>query len=121
MLQNMVSVASLTGWKHIPCFAHTLNILVKAALSADPVMGVLKEKFKSIVTFFHKSTKASYKLKEVQKQIGNSKVKLVQEVKTLWNVSIYTTTELSAESHVSLSKIIRIGWSFIAASDTQQR
>ena len=47
---NMVAAARLTGWKHIPCFAHTLNLIVQAALSADPVMADLKKKCKSIVT-----------------------------------------------------------------------
>ena len=151
---NMVAAARLTEWKHIPCFAHTLNLIVQAALSADPVMAGLKKnnKCKSIVTFFHQSTKASDKLKEVQNQIGNSEVKLVQEVETRWNSSFYmfkqvleqkeaitttlcllgknemclsaaelkqlsmavtilqpfetATTELSAETYVSVSKII---------------
>ena len=106
------------------------------------------------VTFFHQSTKASDKLKEVQNQIGNSEVKLVQKVETRWNSSFYmfkqvleqkeaitsilcllgknemclstaelkqlsmavtilqpfetATTELSAETYVSVSKIIPI-------------
>ena len=152
---NMVAVARLTGWKHIPCFAHTLNLIVQAALSSDPVMADLKTKCKSTVTFFHQSTKASDKLMEVQQQIGNSEVKLVQEVEARWNSFFYmfkrvleqkrkrllppfvyleknekclsaaeleqlskaiailqpfetATTKLSAETYVSVSKIIPI-------------
>ena len=84
---NMVAVARLTGWKHILCFAHTLNLIVQAALFS--VMADLKTKCKSIVTLFHQSTKASDKLMEVQQQIGNSEVKLVQEVEARWNSFFY--------------------------------
>ena len=167
---NMVAAARLTGWKHIPCFAHTLNLIVQAALSADPVMADLKKKMQEHCNFFHQSTKASDKLKGVQNQIGNSEVKLVQEVETRWNSSFYmfkrvleqkepitttlclrgknemclsaaelkqlsmavtilqpfetATTELSAETYVSVSKIIPIAWSLqqvALSNDTSTR
>ena len=50
---NMVAAVRITGWKHIPCFAHTLNLIVQAALSADKATADLKKKCKDIVTFSH--------------------------------------------------------------------
>ena len=52
---NAVAAARLTGWKHIPCYAHTLNLIVKGALEADSKLAALKKKCKDIVTFFHHS------------------------------------------------------------------
>ena len=45
---DMVPAARLTGWKHIPCFAHTLNLIVQAALSADHVMADLKKNARAL-------------------------------------------------------------------------
>ena len=86
---NMAAAVRITGWKHIPCFAHTLNLIVQAALSADKATADLKKKCKDIVTFFHQSTKASDKLKEVQRQLGLPEAKLIQDVETRWNSTFY--------------------------------
>ena len=32
---NMVSAVRKTCWKHIPCFSHTLNLIVKDSIKAD--------------------------------------------------------------------------------------
>ena len=86
---NAVAAARLTGWTHIPCFAHSLNLIVKDALGADPSLVALKKKCKDIVTFFHHSCKASDKLREVQKQLGITEKKLIQDVDTRWNSTFY--------------------------------
>ncbi|CAB4027116.1 zinc finger BED domain-containing 1-like [Paramuricea clavata] len=75
---NAVAAARLTGWKHIPCFAHTLNLIVKGALEADPGMVALK-----------KNCKASDKLREIQRQLGLTDKKLIQDVDTRWNSTFY--------------------------------
>jgi hypothetical protein len=90
---NAVAAARLTGWKHIPCFAHTLNLIVKGALEADPGMVALKKKCKDIVTFFHHSCKASDKLREIQRQLGLTDKKLIQDVETRWNSTFYMFEE----------------------------
>ena len=79
----------ITGWKNIPYFAHTLNLIVKWALEADPSLVTLKKKCKDIVTFFHHSSKASDKLSEVQKQLEIPEKKLIQDVETRWNSTFY--------------------------------
>ena len=66
---NAIAAARITGWKHVPCFAHTLNLIVKAALESDRDLVVLKKKCKDVVTFFHHSAKASDKLSDIQKQL----------------------------------------------------
>jgi hypothetical protein len=86
---NMVAAIRITRWKHIPCFAHTLNLIVQGALSAAKETADLKKKCKDMVTFFHQSTKASDKLKEVQRQLGVPEAKLIQDVETRWNSTFY--------------------------------
>jgi hypothetical protein len=86
---NMVVAIRITRWKHIPCFAHTLNLIVQGALSAAKETADLKKKCKDMVTFFHQSTKASDKLKEVQRQLGVPEAKLIQDVETRWNSTFY--------------------------------
>ena len=86
---NIVAAARITGWKPVPCFAHTLNLIVQHAISADERLARLKKQCKDVVTFFHLSTKASDRLNDVQKQIGIPTGKLIQEVETRWNSSFY--------------------------------
>ena len=99
---NAAAAARLTGWKHVPCFAHTLNLIVKGALEADSKLAALKKKCKDIVTFFHHSSKASEKLTDIQKQLGVPEKKLVQEVDTRWNSTFYMF-ERMIELHESVT------------------
>ena len=86
---NAIAAARITGWKHVPCFAHTLNLIVKAALESDRDLVVLKKKCKDVVTFFHHSAKASDKLSDIQKQLQIPENKLIQDVETRWNSTFY--------------------------------
>uniref|UniRef100_A0A9J7YQM9 HAT C-terminal dimerisation domain-containing protein n=1 Tax=Cyprinus carpio carpio TaxID=630221 RepID=A0A9J7YQM9_CYPCA len=73
-------------WDHIPCFAHMLNLIVRAALKE--VQAIL-QKVKTIVEYFHRSTVASDKLKATQKQMGQEPLRLKQDVATRWNSTYY--------------------------------
>ena len=86
---NITAAVRLTGWRHIPCFAHTLNLVVQEAIKADKDLVAVKKKCKEIVTFFHHSTKAMDKLREIQKQVGVPENKLIQEIETRWNSTFY--------------------------------
>ena len=67
---------------------HSL-LIVQVGISADTLLAPLKKKCKDIVSFFHHSAKATDKLREVQKQLGISEGKLIQEVDTRWNSTLY--------------------------------
>lgn len=49
-----------TSWKHLPCFAHTVNLIVRSGLS---VIQNTLNKVKAIVEYMHRSTVAAEKLK----------------------------------------------------------
>ncbi|XP_025423650.1 zinc finger BED domain-containing protein 1-like [Sipha flava] len=67
------------NWRHIPCLAHTLNLIAQSGLSE---MQNVHKKVKNIVEYFKRSTKANLKLKNAQKQIGYPELKLIQDVCT---------------------------------------
>ncbi|XP_063222172.1 E3 SUMO-protein ligase ZBED1-like [Bacillus rossius redtenbacheri] len=81
---NMVAAVNLTGWTHISCFAHNLNLIVQHGLDGTKTK-ILLTKVKSIVAFFKRSPQACAKLKSMQEQLGEPCLKLKQEVVTRWN------------------------------------
>uniref|UniRef100_A0AAZ1Y039 Uncharacterized protein n=1 Tax=Oreochromis aureus TaxID=47969 RepID=A0AAZ1Y039_OREAU len=66
------------GWRHFPCFAHTLNLVVKDSVKAVPEVVQVLEKCRVIVSFFHHSTKATEKLKDILQQLKVAEHKLSQ-------------------------------------------
>ena len=86
---NIVAATRIIAWKHVPCFAHTLNLIVKGALMADPAFVSIQKKMQGYSYYFHCSAKASDKLNEVQKQLKLPDHKLFQDVETRWNSTFY--------------------------------
>jgi len=43
---NMVAAVRITGWTHIHCFAHTLNLVVQEAIKIDSALLSIKKKCK---------------------------------------------------------------------------
>ena len=91
---NATAAVSICGWRHIPCLAHTLNLVVQAALSGGhsgqpgPHAAVIK-RIKDIVSYFHRSIKASDELRKVQAQLSLPEYKLMQECETRWNSTFF--------------------------------
>jgi Protein of unknown function (DUF 659) len=69
---------------HWPCFAHTLNLVVQKALES---IENVRSKVKKIAEYFHRSTLAADKLRELQVQMrpGQTPLKLINDVVTRWN------------------------------------
>lgn len=72
--------------KYVPCFAHTINLIVKQALK--PIQDVVA-KVKAIVEYVHRSTVASERLRATQLQMGLEPLKMKQDVTTRWNSTFY--------------------------------
>lgn len=72
---------------HVRCIAHTLNLGSQKALKVDKVLEILI-KVRKMVTFFHKSPKATEMLRETQSQLNLPNHKLIQDVSTRWNSSL---------------------------------
>ena len=101
---NIVAAVRLTGWAHIPCFAHTTNLIVQSSLL------VIKElilKLKNIVEFFHRSSSATEKLNAMQKTMNSqfNPLKLKNDVITRWN-STYVMIERALEIREPLQAVL---------------
>ncbi|XP_018406216.1 PREDICTED: zinc finger BED domain-containing protein 4-like, partial [Cyphomyrmex costatus] len=75
--QNMINACNLLKIRHLPCFAHTLNLTVNDG-------------------YFKKSTVAMDKLREEQRKRNLKQLKPLQEVATRWNSILYMIKRLIA-------------------------
>lgn len=101
--RNMKLAASILGLKHFPCFAHTLNLIVKHAIK-ESIIDIVEE-VKKIVIHFKKSCLATQKLCEVQKSLNMEELKLKQDVPTRWN-STYVMLERFLKNRIALGVCI---------------
>lgn len=99
---NMVAAVSKCMQKRLPCFAHTLNLVVQDSIKHSSEVKKVQEKIKRIVSFFHHSVKATDKLREVQETNGGQRKKLILDVETRWN-STYYMMERYMEQHQQMT------------------
>lgn len=86
---NMIKTCELLQKRHLPCYAHSMNLAVQENLKLDCVKDVLA-KCKEIVRHFKSSTLAYEMFKSHQKEnSGNEPIKLIQEVSTRWNSTLH--------------------------------
>lgn len=79
---NIVGAIRECNYRHIPCFAHCVNLVVQRGLKD---INNIQKKVKSIVEYFKRSSHAQSKLLAMQQQMGLSPLKLKQDVVTRWN------------------------------------
>jgi uncharacterized protein YbcI len=75
-IKNSPSVAM-----HIPCFAHTVNLMTQSGIGIECVKELLGA-IRKVVTFFHKSTSANALFRANQKQLDIVSHKLIMDVST---------------------------------------
>ena len=81
---NIVNAVKLAKFKHLPCFSHTLNLVVQKGMQK---LKTLRQKVKAIIEHFHRRTVAAEKFASLQLQINPNKpaLKLKNDVLTRWN------------------------------------
>ncbi|KAJ8930739.1 hypothetical protein NQ314_016430 [Rhamnusium bicolor] len=81
---NIVAAIRECKWRHLSCFAHSINLVVQRAIQVESVSGIIS-KIKSTVEHFRRSPHALSNLNASQQQMGLPKLILKQDVKTRWN------------------------------------
>ena len=94
---NMVASVRSLNLRHVICFVHALNLVVKKSLDATPVLADIRSRSRKVVTYFKTSTTAKEKLREVQEQMQGPVHKLIQEVDTRWNSTYHMLQRLFEE------------------------
>ncbi|XP_039229244.1 E3 SUMO-protein ligase ZBED1-like [Drosophila yakuba] len=84
--KNMIKACEILQIRHVPCFAHSINLTVQDCLASENVKPIL-EKCKRIVAFFKSSTIAFAKFREAQD--CERPYSLKQECPTRWNSAFY--------------------------------
>lgn len=79
---NITAAIRLCNWRHLPCFAHCINLVVQSGLEK---VKILIDKVKAIVEYFKRSSHAKLRLNEIQVQGGYPVLKLKQDCPTRWN------------------------------------
>lgn len=80
------AIKDVLQWNHYRCYAHTLQLVIKDALSEVLYIGSLIDKFRAIVTHYHHSPKATSNLTEIQKTVGFKQPhKLITDTVTRWS------------------------------------
>ncbi len=86
---NIKGAIRTNQWNNLVCFAHNLNLVVTCAISEVLEIKEIINAVKKMVTFFHKSSNAAEKLKELQKRLSLPEHRLIQQVETRWNSTFY--------------------------------
>lgn len=89
---NITAAVRLTGWIHLPCLSHTINLVIQDAIK---LISSIQKKVKNIVEHFHKSTVAAEKLREFQRLFNGKTLKLKNDVVTRWNSTYYMFQRVS--------------------------
>ncbi|KOX70241.1 hypothetical protein WN51_05519 [Melipona quadrifasciata] len=96
--RNIVKAIELhENWRHIPCYAHCLQLAVKVAIKACPEFYNLRKKCREIVGFFTRLTSSKEKFIQIHRTINPEKqpLQLIQDVDTRWN-STYAMLQVSS-------------------------
>ncbi|KAE9523772.1 hypothetical protein AGLY_015832 [Aphis glycines] len=115
---NITSAIRLCQWRHVSCFAHSLNLIVQSSLDQIKETRV---KVKSIVEYFKRSTLATEKLNQMQEQLGYSPVHtLIQDVVTRWNSTFHMFQRFFELKTPILSSLADLNYNVSLTSDDWQ-
>ena len=92
--RNIVNAVKDAGYDHLPCFLHSLQLIInKSILEQTGVKNIIAD-CKKIVGHFSHSLPASSELQELQIENRLPQHKLIQDVATRWNSTHHMSTRM---------------------------
>lgn len=91
---NIVKGLNESTYTPIPCFIHTLQLVINDAINIQENIVQMITASRRIVTHFHHSENAQEKLKKHQHELGLPVHELTQDVRTRWNSTYYMLVRL---------------------------
>lgn len=116
---NITAAIQKLNKRQIPCFAHTLNLVVQEAIKNTPDVLDVRDKIKQIVAFFHHSVKATDKLTQLQEQNNEPVKKLIQDVETRWNSTFYMIERFLEQNELVTTTLCLLGKNNLCLSDNE--
>ena len=113
---NMVKMVEILKIKYLPCFAHTLNLVLQENLNLESIKSILN-RCREIVTYMKRSSTATEMFKEEQNKDQKNKNernklsdkenprKLIQDVLTRWNSALYMLSRI-IETKDSINQVL---------------
>lgn len=94
--------------------------MVKDAIKVFPEIFHLLQKCRTIVSFFHHSTKETEKLKQILKQLKVTEHKLIISVETRWNSAFYMLERLQEQMDPVTTALCLLGKSELCFTNEEQ-
>ena len=91
---NMVSGLNIANITSLPCFAHTLQLIIKDGVLLQQSVVQLLSCARSLVGHYHRSNVAFNTFRQIQAQLNLPQHVLIQDIATRWNSSYYMLERL---------------------------
>ena len=100
---NMAAGVDLAGFQSIPCFLHTLQLVLNDAIFEQRYVKDIIATCKQIVGHFNHSPSAFAKYTEFQKKLNVPQHKFIQDIKTRWNSQYYMLSRIHEQKNALIS------------------
>ena len=113
---NILKAVDILGWQHMPCFSHTLQLAVEAAMKLPAVTRAIA-RCKRLVAHFHHSVNSTKVFHEKQASLDHPKLCLVQDVSTRWSSSYYMMQRILTQQQPLCATLLEVKRGDLMPSD----
>lgn len=92
---NIKKALFLSEVSNLDCFAHQLQLVVKAGITTQKSVSDLLSKCRAIATHFNHSAVAQHELEKIQIRLNVQQLAAIQDVATRWNSGLHMLERMS--------------------------